>query len=189
MARSMALVLPAILASASFAPAQYYYPPAAPSSPQALVATWYEHYLGRQPDAGAASWVRSLQMGRPPEQVLSTILSSQEYLRRAGGTRPGFIQQLYLDIAGRQPSPQELGYWMGRMRFDSRKDVAYQLLIFFPQDWSGGRGPAAPYNPGYYPEPASPTYSDPAGRYFRSPSYYNYEYRRPVRALPPLPPR
>jgi len=183
MARSMALVLPAILASAGFVQAQYdyYYPAAAPRDGRLLVQGWYEHYLGREPDPGALSWIHSLQTEHPPEQVLSTILSSQEYLVRAGGTRAGFIRQLYLDIAGRQPSGQELGYWMGRMRFDSRKDVAYQLLTYFGQNWSGGRGPAAPYHPGYYPESASPTAGNPAGSYFRNPSYQNYEYRRPVR--------
>jgi hypothetical protein len=190
MGRNVALVLPAVLAFASLAPAQYdyYYPSAAPRDGRLLVQSWYEHYLGRAPDPGALVWIHSLQSGRSPEQVLSTILSSQEYLNRAGGTRAGFLRQLYLDITGRPPTEQEFGYWMGRMRFDSRRDVAYQVLTFFGQNWSGGRGPAPAYHPGYYPEPANRPSVDPIGPYIRNPSYHTYEYRRPVRTLVVTPP-
>jgi hypothetical protein len=185
MGRSVALALPAILAFASFAPAQYgyYYPSAVPNDGRQLVQSWYQHYLGREPDTGSLVWIHSLQTGHSPDQVLSTILSSQEYLMRAGGTRPAFLRQLYLDITGRPPNEQEFNYWMNRMRFDSRKDVAYQVLVFFGQNGGGAPGPAAPYHPGYYPEPMSTPSRDTVGPYLRKPSYYNYEYRRPVRTI------
>jgi hypothetical protein len=183
MVRRIAQVLPAILACAGFAQAQYdySYPAAAPSDPRLMVKGWYEHYLGREPDPGALVWVNSLQKGCAPEQVLSTILSSQEYLLRAGGTRPAFLRQLYLDITGRPVTDQEFAYWMGRMRFDSRKDVAYQVLVFFGQNGAGAPGPAMPFHPGYYPEPTGAPTVNPAAPYFRDRSYHSYEYRRPVR--------
>ena len=191
MSRKIAQVLPAILACAGFAQAQYdySYPAAAPGDPRLLVKGWYEHFLGREPDAGAVVWINSLQAGNSPEQVLSTILSSQEYLLRAGGTRPAFLRRLYLDITGRPVTAQEFAYWMGRMRFDSRKEVAYQVLVFFGQNGAGAPGPAAPFHPGYYPEPTGALPADPAAPYFRNPSYHNYEYRRPVRTIMAPPPR
>jgi hypothetical protein len=180
MARTLALALPAILAFGGFAQAQYdyYYPSEAPSDPRWLVAGWYEHYLGRGVDPGALYWIHDLQMGYTPEQVLSTILSSQEYLERAGGTQSGLIRRLYLDIGGRAPTEKELKYWQGRMRFDSVQEIAYQLLSLTPQDWSAKHG-AAPHRPGYYPEPTIRSKSDPAAPYRKS-SSQNYEYRRPA---------
>jgi hypothetical protein len=147
------------------------------------VNSWYERYLRRAPDRGAATWVQSLRRGHSPEEVLSTILSSEEYFARAGGSNVAFVRQLIGDLVGREPAPVEVSYWAGRLRFDSRRDVAYRLLILHPRDWSGTNPPPPAYDPGYYPDPASLRFRDPSGPYFKSPYFYNYEYRRPIRAF------
>lgn len=190
MIRSFVLVVPVLLASAGLTSAQYsyFYPTALPGDGRLLVKAWYEHYLGREPDPGALYWIRDLQQGYAPEQVLSTILSSQEYLARAGGTRTGLVRQLFLDVVGRQPTDAEMDYWQGRLRLDSSRDVAYQMLTRYPQDWTRGRGPAAAYHPGYYPGTAGATSRDPVGPYIRVPSHRTYEYRRPVRRIIVTPP-
>lgn len=174
-----------LLLSASFASAQSYYHPAdAPGDPQTLVRSWYEKFLHREPDAGAAAWIRALRTGHSADDVLSTILSSQEYFTASGGSSAGFVRQLYLDLIGRPPLPAEINYWAGRLRYESRKDVALTLLLRHPQNFSGVRAAPANYDPGYYPDPDSPTFRDPSGPYFHSPYFYNYEYRRPIRAFP-----
>jgi hypothetical protein len=185
MKRLLALALPTLLLGTSFAQAQsYYHRTDAPGDPQTLVRSWYERYLRREPDAGAGSWVQSLRTGHSPEDVLATILSSAEYFTTAGRSNPGFVRQLYLDVLGREPSPAEINYWGGRLRYESRKEVAYQMLIRHPQNWSGMKAPPPTYDPGFYPDPTSPTFRDPGGPYFHSPYFYNYEYRRPIRAFP-----
>ncbi|MGH7222947.1 MAG: DUF4214 domain-containing protein [Gemmataceae bacterium] len=183
MRRLLAFTFASILLSASLAQAQsYYHPVEAPGDPTVLVHSWYKRYLRREADAGANGWIQALRTGHSPEDVLSTVLSSQEYFTAAGRSNPGYVRQLYLDLIGRAPSPAEINYWTGRLRYESRKDVAYHMLVRHPQNWSGMKAPPPSYDPGYYPDPASPTFRDPSGAYFHSPYFYNYEYRRPIRA-------
>lgn len=185
MKRFLHLAPMALLLSASFAQAQSYYHPAhAPGDPQTLVNSWYQKYLRRQPDAGAATWVRSLRTGHSAEDVLASMLASPEYFTAAGSSSAGYVRQLYIDLIGRAPLPAEINYWAGRLRYESRKDVALTLLLRHPQNFSGVRAAPTNYDPGYYPDPDSPTFRDPSGPYFHSPYFYNYEYRRPIRAFP-----
>jgi len=75
---------------------------------QRTVARWYERFLDREPDPYSATWVQALRRGQESEQVLSGILGSDEYYRRAGSTPAGFVRQLYLDLTG-QPDPARVG--------------------------------------------------------------------------------
>lgn len=185
MLRTSFFALSALILATSGTQAQSYYPRTdTPGNPQTLVRSWYEHYLHREPDAGASAWVKSLSHNSSPEDVLASILSSQEYYALAGNSVPGFVRQLYLDILGREPSGSEITFWANRVRYESRKDVAYTLLSRHPQNWSGTAAPPPNYDPGYYPDPTSPTFRDPGGPYFRSFYFDNYEYRRPIRAFP-----
>src|SRR5262245_8235559 len=83
-----------------------------PANPETLVRAWYRQYLGRDPDpSGLQSWVAALLQGNQPEAVLATILGSEEYLLRSGGTPEGFVQNLFKDLTGRRPSQAEFDYW------------------------------------------------------------------------------
>jgi hypothetical protein len=99
------------------------------------VAGWYQRFLRREMDPFAAGWVRALQQGQQPEQVLAGILGSDEYFRLAGGTHSRFIRQLYQDVAGRRPTPSEETFWTRRLWASSRTDVAYDVLMRFPRSW------------------------------------------------------
>jgi len=144
----------------------------APGDAQQLVDSWYQKFLNRQRDAWSSVWIDALRAGQPPEAMLSKILSSQEYYEKSGGTPEGFVQTLYLDLAGREPTPQEVNYWVQRQYQADRADVAYQLLLRYPQawQWQGGiPGGAFPPQPGY--EPQQPSYE---------PQQPSYDYRAPV---------
>jgi len=150
------------------APAWSQYPPppgagAAAGGAQQLVDSWYQHFLNRQRDAYGSVWIDALQQGQPPEAVLSKILGSQEYFDKGGGTPEGFINTLYLDATGRQPSPQETQAWVQRLYQTDRNDVAYQILTRYPQSWQAGVQPG--YNPG------QPSYNS---SYDYRPPYYPY---------------
>jgi hypothetical protein len=111
-----------------------------PDDPRDLVRSWYRTFLNREPDPGGLrAWVGALRAGNSPEQALASILSSQEYYAKGGNTPQGFIRNLYRDIAGRPPTGREMDYWLRRMRFDNRADIAYALITRFPQSWRAAR--------------------------------------------------
>jgi len=79
-----------------------------------LVASMYEHYLGREPDAtGLQGWMQELRRGR---NVEAAILGSDEYLQRHGSSMEGFIAGLYVDVLSRQPAWNEVQGWVQRLQ-------------------------------------------------------------------------
>jgi uncharacterized delta-60 repeat protein len=77
----------------------------------AVIAGYYTTYLGRAADAGGVrNWLGLLQRGATPEEVLATILGSDEYLQRAGGTNAAFLDRLYRDVLGRDRDPGSQGF-------------------------------------------------------------------------------
>jgi hypothetical protein len=155
----------------------YTYGSLAPGDPQTLVRSWYRRYLRREPDSGAAARVQALRTGNTADYVLAGILSSEEYYTAAGGTGQTYARQLLSDLLAREPSLTEVSYWTNRLRFETRKEVAYRLLLQRPRNYSGMMPQRLDYDPGYFPDPASPTFRDPAGPYFHSPYEFNYENR------------
>jgi len=103
-------------------------------SPETLVDTWYRTYLGRPAyvDPGSAGWVGQLYQGASPQDVLSTLLGSDEYFNRAGKSMAGFIRNLYVQILGRAPTPGEQDFWMRRSYTQDRKEIAYEILTQNP---------------------------------------------------------
>ncbi len=104
--------------------------------PERLVQSWYQRYLGREPEpTGLVGTMEALRRGQSPEGVVASILGGVEFYSRAGLTPEGYIRNLYQVLAGRPPAPQEVGYWLQQMNVASRTDVAYALLARFPQSW------------------------------------------------------
>jgi hypothetical protein len=162
---------------------QYLNRSSATGSPGTLVRTGYERYLRREPGPSGATWVQSLRNGQTREDFLASIMSSDEYLAEAGGTRPAYVRKLYRDVIGRDPLPAEINYWVGRLRYESPKDIAYVMLRRHPQAESSLQAPPPAYDPGYFPDPADPTFRDPSGPYFHSPYFFNYEKSRGISAF------
>jgi hypothetical protein len=105
--------------------------------PNSLVTYWYQTYLGRAPDPGAATWINDLNAGLPPDQVLASILGSDEFYARAGSNPQGYITMLYEDILKRPPTPSELSFWVSQMYTEDRTTVAEQILTQNPGVWVG----------------------------------------------------
>ena len=109
---------------------------------QAIVSEWYSRFLHRPID-GAAGWEQALDQGQNPDKLLSGILGSNEYYLRAGGTDPGFVQTLFVDVNGRQPTQPEYALWLNQLiqlessvpAYEVRDDVAYAMLLRYPQNW------------------------------------------------------
>lgn len=183
MTRSFVLAIAVLMAAVSLAPAQSYtYPLENPGNPATLNRSFTRGYLRREPAPSEKPPV-NVYRGGSPEFIKSAYLASDEYFLRAGGSRPTYVRQLYIDVIGREPLPAEINYWVGRLRYEPRRDVAYRLLRFHPQNVSGMRPTPPNYDPGFFPDPASPTFRDPGGPYFHSPYLFNYEKSRGIRAF------
>lgn len=79
-----------------------------------LVDELYGAALGRGADAeGRSYWVTTMAQGLKYEHLGTLFYGSTEYVNRSGGTNHGFVTSLYLNILGRQPDLQGLGYWVG----------------------------------------------------------------------------
>lgn len=186
MKRVLAFAIPILLAVPSLAPAQMNNFARGSSEQNAgtLLRSNNVGRLQREPSPTAGASAQAMYRGHTPQYVLSDILSSDEYYAAAGGTMPTYIRQLYMDVIGREPLPAEMNYWAGRLEQDTRRDVTSQMLRHHPQYTNVLYKPPPPYDPGYFPDPASPTFRDPGGPYFHSPYFYNYEKARSIHAFP-----
>lgn len=101
-----------------------------PGNAEQLVHDWYQLYLHRAPDPGGlAQWVGELNRGTPPELVQATLLASDEYYRRHGGTPHLWIANIFKELLGRTPSRDELRLWLGELaRIGAREAVALEIL-------------------------------------------------------------
>ncbi len=134
-----------------------------PGNGTSLVAGWYKHFLNREPDASAARWVEALQNGQQPESVLAQLLASPEYYAKGGNTREGFVQTIYRDVIGRPPTRGELDFWLPRLAYTSRGDMAYALITYTGPTWQTP-------SPGYY-GPRDQGYTPAPDYNYRRPSY------------------
>ena len=124
----------------------------------AVVAMWYQKYLGRDPDAsGLQAWVQELRRGG---RVEASILGSDEYYVRHGNVPEGFVTGLYVEVLGRQPSVDEVQGWLVRLGQlgGDRTTLADEFLRAAQYELSLRSGaPAQPtYQYGY--TPAQPAY-------------------------------
>src|SRR5262249_37507253 len=107
-------------------------------SPEAIgqvVRQWYEHFLGREPEAaGQSFWTNLIRSGLSEEQALAAILNSQEFMDRAGRMEPSgtpeerFVQALYNLALNRDAEPGAVSFWTNALRNSSRGAVAAAIL-------------------------------------------------------------
>jgi hypothetical protein len=143
--------------------------------PGELVGYWYERFLNRPPDPGGMNtWARNLVSGMSPQDAVARIIGSQEYYNKCGDNPAGFAHALFLDVAGRQPSPRDFAWVMGRLSSSGseadRADVARTLLSRYPQAIyppAGGQQPGGNFDPrGNGPSPGY-SYGQPGWSYRR----------------------
>lgn len=113
----------------------------AQAQPDALVASWYRQYLGRNPDPSAQGWVDILRVGQAPDLVLAQILGSTEYYDRAGSTPEGFVQSLYRDLLGRGPSRQQLVEGVRVVEANGLQEAAHRVLSMQARRFDERRSP------------------------------------------------
>src|SRR6516165_6349995 len=98
MSRILAFASTALLFVRGLASPQIYYARPTPTgNPGTLVRTGYERYLNREPGTSGDTWIQAIRNGQTREDFLASLLSSDEYLAEAGGTRPAYVRKLYRD--------------------------------------------------------------------------------------------
>jgi glucose/arabinose dehydrogenase len=94
-----------------------------------VVAEDYLRFLGRFPSpAELAAGADALDSGQSQEDVLARLLGSPEYLARHGRTARSFVQSLYRDVLGRDPSRAELSVARRAGTTAARMNLARGLL-------------------------------------------------------------
>jgi hypothetical protein len=148
-----------------------------------LVNSWYQTYLGRAPDAGAATWVTQLNQGTPADQVLAQIIGSDEFYQQCGSTPQGFITRVFSFTLQRAPTPAELDYWVRRMYTTDRGGIADALLTQHPGVWvssAPATAPVVPVPPGGV-RPPPHWERDRHGDWAHHHQIYDYRRPEPVR--------
>src|SRR4051812_6192792 len=180
--------------------AQYGYPPPSPGQQGngvALVTSWIQRYLQRQPNPLDIQNGQAMDAGTAdPTALLAGILGCDEYYTRSGSDDRRFIAQVFTDVAGRPPSPAEETYWFNRLLqypqgSGGRSLLAYAPFQGYPPNLPAPAPPATtsaspvapaapppptPTYPAAPPTPPAPTYAYPA---VPPPPAPTYEYRRP----------
>jgi virginiamycin B lyase len=107
-----------------------------PEARKHLVETWYGTYLGRPPAPGEVQpWVNLLLQGNTEESVLSGILGSPEFAKRAAQMFPTaatpseqIVRAYYSLLLHRTAGPQEVNFWVGQLGASNAQKVASQIL-------------------------------------------------------------
>lgn len=89
----------------------------------------YRRALGRAPDGAASTfWASRLRtLGR--QSVLASLLGSNEFFHKAGGSSAGFLDHLYPVAVGRNPDGGGRAFWLRRLSGgQSRRSIALALL-------------------------------------------------------------
>lgn len=104
--------------------------------PAQLVRTWYNRFLGHDPEPAVYSvgWVRYLRTGTSPQWVLARILASDGYYQKNGSTPDGYMHALFRDLGIQEPAPQDFQAWVN-MASANRIQTAEQLLQDYPATW------------------------------------------------------
>lgn len=95
------------------------------------IVQWFREYLHRDPRAmELAAWQSHVDRGGSLYDAQVQILSMPEYYNRADANDVTYIRQLHEQILGKQPTQQELAYWLDRMQANNRlrPEVAREFL-------------------------------------------------------------
>ncbi|WP_313473435.1 DUF4214 domain-containing protein [Stutzerimonas kunmingensis] len=125
------------LAASSFVGFEQNLAPRSPSIPSSErvedLALLYEAALGRRPDlAGLNYFVGNMQAGQSLQDISHSFLASGEFLQQFEQFDDrSYIEQLYLNVLGRQADAEGLDYWLVDMQQHGRTHE--DVLVSFAQ--------------------------------------------------------
>lgn len=103
----------------------------------ATIVKWFNEYLGRPPsDRELSVWLDALQRGYTLREVQLELLGHNQFFNRCGRDKETYITRIHQLLVGKNPSQQELAYWIGR--YDAQNGIRRELAREF-QDAVGIR--------------------------------------------------
>ena len=95
-----------------------------------VIQTLYGSLLNREPEREELiPLLNLLNFGGTDEDATSRIVGSADYLTRSGGTADGFIGQLYIDLLGRNPRPEEMGIYVRFLQSGGTREQAGGMIV------------------------------------------------------------
>jgi hypothetical protein len=105
----------------------------------ALVRAWHRQYFHREPDARTvASWSYLFRLGRTEQEVLSAMLSTDEYYTRSGRTSEGLVQALFEDGVQSRLTSDRRRALLSRSNDLDRRNLAAMFLQTYPEALRAG---------------------------------------------------
>jgi len=100
----------------------------------ALVRAWHRQYFHREPDAReVASWSYLFRLGRTEQDVLSAMLSTDEYYNRSGRTSEGLVQALFEDGVQSRLTSERRRALLSQADDLDRRNLAATFLQTYPE--------------------------------------------------------
>lgn len=94
-----------------------------------LITSYYNRFLNRAPSAAEVSyWLPAFTAGLTDEQIASQFIASPEYFFIAGSTNSGWINRVYNNVLGRNPSASEEATWLALLGTSARATVGQAIL-------------------------------------------------------------
>ncbi|MCA8993414.1 MAG: YbaY family lipoprotein [Planctomycetaceae bacterium] len=81
----------------------------------AQIQRWFREYLGRNPNQNElALWMQALDSGYTLPDVQVELLSNNQLFNQLNRDKQAYITQLHKFMIGREPTPEEMQYWLAR---------------------------------------------------------------------------
>lgn len=91
--------------------------PGIPPNTQAKIVRFYESFLGRTPQQWEVNaWLKHFNKGLSADDLPRSLLVSDEFYDKAGGSSAAFINQMFLVVTGKQPTLAERNRWQQRFQ-------------------------------------------------------------------------
>jgi uncharacterized protein YkwD len=94
------------------------------------ITGYYQTYLSRAPlPSEVQQWLTDFQNGWTPTQVIGALATGSEFTARFGKTNAAFIQALFQDALGRQPTALEQSTWLASLQKGVTRAAMVQSIL------------------------------------------------------------
>lgn len=98
------------------------------------VVRWWNHYLGRPPDASTlAGWASDMAAGTSVEVMRALLIGSEERRAKAGRTDAAFLADLYQDALGRAIDPGAASFYGSYLASGTPHAVVAYFVLVSPE--------------------------------------------------------
>lgn len=101
----------------------------------AQIVKWFNDYIGRNPsDRELVAYLGAIRQGQSMAQIQLSMLANENFFNRCDADKRVYIQRMHQMLIGRNPTPEELNYWVAR--YDAQGGIRRNLA----QEFQGALG-------------------------------------------------